>query len=243
MAEPKKFVYEAQKGKDAEMCKTLLNLFKTLRSLSVSNMEHYQTGVDSYQARFHVAFCLIYEHLELGVEPATKDIVKKLHRYDAYPGVPANGYRSILRITQKCCLHLLQLTRHISINKDSMFFRSAHYCKELESYVTALGQLRACLYYSQKLIFYCDDGELFASEEKLDTESEAEQLMMEVEKLSQNCFYGRCLGFQVITMSTPLLAHLISQYFVHYGISEFLMKVIDYSIFEWIKVHMGLCRH
>jgi hypothetical protein len=43
---------------------------------------------------------------------------------------------------------------------------------------------------------YCDPGDLFANEDNLDNEV-AESLLKEVEMLSQDCFYGRCLGFQV----------------------------------------------
>lgn len=77
-----------------------------------------------------------------------------------------------------------------------MLFRRTFYMKELEAYVTTLGQLRACLYYGQKLMNYCQAGHLFADEETLD-DSLAELLMTEVEMLSADCFYGRCLGFQV----------------------------------------------
>ena len=79
------------------------------------------------------------------------------------------------------------------------------------SYVAALGQLRAVLYYALKLIHYCQDGHLFADEEKLSCEL-AEALMMEVEDLSQECFYGRCLGFQVSC------THFLDQWFYRKGL-------------------------
>ena len=53
-----------------------------------------------------------------------------------------------------------------------------------------------CLYFLQKLTNYCQDGELFA-DEKYQTNSVAERLMMEVERISQVPFYGRCMAFQV----------------------------------------------
>ena len=75
-----------------------------------------------------------------------------------------------------------------------------HFSKELEAYVNTLGQLRACLYYLQKLVHYCKMGDLFVDQEALSSEEyqTAESLMMEVELLSQETFYGRCLGFQVV---------------------------------------------
>lgn len=51
----------------------------------------------------------------------------------------------------------------------------------------------------EKLIHYSDNGILFPDEDALSAEeySTAEGLMHEVEFLSQEMFYGRCLGFQV----------------------------------------------
>ncbi|XP_064613572.1 hormone-sensitive lipase-like [Liolophura sinensis] len=167
-------------------------------------MEHFQDGKHSHHARFHVAFSLLYEHLELGIEPMARELVNCVGDYDLSPDVPANGYRSLLKIIEKCCLRLLQLTRHITVNRDSLFFRSSFYCKELEAFVTALGQLRVCLYYVLKFISFCDQGDLFAVDEEV-YEPLAEELMTEVEMLNQDCFYGRCLAFQFCeSMQRPL---------------------------------------
>ena len=45
-----------------------------------------------------------------------------------------------------------------------------HFSKELEAYVNTLGQLRACLYYLQKLVHYCKMGDLFVDQEALSSE-------------------------------------------------------------------------
>ncbi|KAH3825885.1 hypothetical protein DPMN_127769 [Dreissena polymorpha] len=72
-------------------------------------------------------------------------IVPRLSKYDFSEEVQANGYRSFISIVNRCCLHLLQLCRHICVNKTSLLFRSAFYLKELEAYVDVLGQLMAFL--------------------------------------------------------------------------------------------------
>ncbi|KAL5019642.1 hypothetical protein ScPMuIL_002534 [Solemya velum] len=167
-------------------------------------MEYFKCGSHGYHARYHIAFCVLFEHLELGIHPSVNDLIPHLNRFDLSPDEPANGYRSLLDVVHKCCLHLVQLCRHISVNRGSLFFRSAHYCRELECFVETLGQLRACLYYAQKLIKYCQKGNLFPEDEYM-TDNVAEELMMEVELLSQDCFYGRCLGFQFCeSMQKPL---------------------------------------
>ena len=172
------------------------SLVRELKSIAISNIEYFKNGKLSHHAQFHVAFCMLFEYLDIGIEPSFREISLRVHEFDASTEEKGNGYRSLLRIVQKCCLHLLQISRHISTNRESMLFRRAFYLKELEAYVSTLGQLRACLYYSLKLMMYCQAGVLFADEEALD-DALADQLMMEVEMLSQDCFYGRCLGFQV----------------------------------------------
>lgn len=177
--------------------KFFTSIVKELKNIAISNIKYFKDGKQSHHAKFHVSFCLLFEYLDLGIEPCYREIDKRVHEFDASPKEKGNGYRSLLRIVQKCCLHLLQLSRNISTNRDTILFRRQFYMKELEAYVATLGQLRACLYYAQKLMTYCQPGNLFADEETLD-EAVAEQLMADVEMLSQDCFYGRCLGFQVL---------------------------------------------
>ena len=97
--------------------------------------------------------------------------------------------------------------RYIARHRDSILFRADHYSKELSAYVAVLGQLRACLYYLHKFITYCEPvsnkaRSLFPGESAGCEEDRrmAAQMMREVENLCQECFYGRCLGFQVTTL-------------------------------------------
>ncbi|XP_052059671.1 hormone-sensitive lipase-like [Mytilus californianus] len=179
-------------------------LLRDLRAHAISNIEYYQNGTTTSTSLFHKSFSLMHEHLDRGIQPSIEEITPRLADYDLSPDIHANGYRSLIKVVHKCCLHLLQLSRHISNNRTSMFFRGHHYSKELESYVSVLGQLRASLHYANKLIPFCDQGNLFANEAYLDNEV-AENLLKDVERLSQDCFYGRCLGFQFCeSMVKPL---------------------------------------
>ncbi|RUS86042.1 hypothetical protein EGW08_006196, partial [Elysia chlorotica] len=181
-------------------------LSKDLKSIALSNIQFFKSGKQSNHAKFHVLFRLLYEYLDIGIEPTYAELSKLVSEYDYSPEIKGNGYRSLLRVVQKCCLHLLQLCRYISTVRDSMLFRKKVYAKELESYVSALGQLRAVLYYALKLTQYCQRGHLFADEDQLNSDI-AEALMIEVESLSQEYFYGRCLGFQYCeSMQRPVQA-------------------------------------
>ncbi|GFN86132.1 hormone-sensitive lipase [Plakobranchus ocellatus] len=208
-------------------------LSRDLKSIALSNVQYFQNGKQSHHAKFHVTFRLLYEYLDVGIEPSYRELAKYVSEYDFSSDVKGNGYRSLLRVVQKCCLHLLQLSRYISSVRDSMLFRKKVYAKELESYVSALGQLRAVLYYALKLTQYCQQGHLFADEDHLNSDI-AEALMLEVESLSQESFYGRCLGFQYCeSMQRPLQAIgiVMASYSEGYLESSHMMRVAT-SVFN-----------
>ena len=140
--------------KDEQYVKEFISLTKSLKKQASVHIEYYQEKSGDNNERFYNSFIRLYDHLEYGVESGVSELMKFAHTYDFNEDVPANGYRSIISVIHKCCLHLKQLTRHISVTKDSLIFRSTHYSKELEAYVLALGQLRACLYYLQVRIIY-----------------------------------------------------------------------------------------
>ncbi|CAH1797098.1 unnamed protein product [Owenia fusiformis] len=193
--------------KDVLYGRKLKELFKTLRSSAIDNAEYFQSNSTDTNVKFYKIFCAMHEHLDVGVEPSVEFILNIAHAFDFKPSVPANGYRSVVKIVEKCCLHLVQLTRHITVNRGTFMFRSirgTHYVKELDAYVKVLTQLRAVLHYLQKLVSYCKDGDLFAQEEMLKDEA-AEKLLVESEGLDQEAFYGRCVGFQFCqSMQRPL---------------------------------------
>ena len=180
----------------------LKQLFRDLKAAAVSNIEYFQKAKGSNNERFFTCFSTLWDHLQSGIEPAIthllEDVVKN---YDCNKEIRANGYRSVVKVVQKCCLHLLQLSRHITITRETMLFRGTFYSKELEAFVTVLGQLRACIFYIQKLSEYCINGQLFPDVNQLseDAYDVASNLMVEIEALCQEPFYGRCLGFHVNT--------------------------------------------
>ena len=93
----------------------------------------------------------------------------------------------------------MKIGQKLSNNDYSRLFGQTNMIKELAAYITSLGQLRACIYYLDKLVGFCANGSLFPDEKNLSKAEvlQAESLMREVEMLNQECFYGRCLAFQV----------------------------------------------
>ncbi|XP_052805731.1 hormone-sensitive lipase-like [Mya arenaria] len=174
---------------DADFLKYFHISLKDIRSLIISSIGYYQRGKSSIRSCYYTAFCVLLERTQV-LEPLVIEIVPHLHLYDFSSEVQANGYRSFISIVNRCVIHLLQLCRHINVNKTSMLFRSSFYLKELEAYVETLGQLIACLGYLQKLMSVSVPGELFMDE------GVGDDLLLQVEMLNTDCFYSRCLGLQ-----------------------------------------------
>lgn len=186
--------------RDASYRSEIVSLIQEIKFNSVSGIEYFRRKQnDANGGRFFEAFSRLHEHTNPGIEPSVEYLLSVAYLYDLDPSVPGNGYRSILTVIEKCCIRLVTLIRYITSNRDSFIFRGDHYSRELESYVTVFGQLRACVYYLEKLVAYCPNGVLFPDELSIsaDDQTIAEQLMGEVESLCQESFYGRCLGFQV----------------------------------------------
>jgi len=184
----------------------LATLLRLLRSYAVENAEYFGGGVvGSSGDRLCTSCCQLIDHLDSGVVSGVDTLLQAAPMFDYSRLQPGSGYRSMVTVVHKCCLHLLTLVRYIRVNRESYLFRAEHYSRELEAYVTVLGQLRACLYYLQKLVLYCMNGSLFPDEDTLSPEDyhTAQYLMKEVESLCQEAFYGRCLGFQVYYSHLP----------------------------------------
>ena len=176
-------------------------LLRLLRSHAVENTQYFGGRALSGTAgeRLSTSCRQLVGHLDGGVVSGVDALLQVAPMFDYSRLQPGSGYRSMVTVVHKCCLHLLTLVRYIRVNRESYLFRAEHYSRELAAYVAVLGQLRACLYYLQKLVLYCMDGSLFPDENTLSAEEyhTAEYLMKEVETLCQEPFYGRCLGFQV----------------------------------------------
>jgi hormone-sensitive lipase len=185
----------------------LSRLFMEVRSLAICNRTYFKNAPGTANERFYGAFSQLLDHLDNGLVLGVNTLLSVAHQFDFDKSQPGNGYRSMITVIQKCCLRIMTLARYVTINRESYLFRANHYSKELEAFVTTLGQLRACLYYLQQLVQYCNEGELFPDENTLSPEryQVAERLLQEIEYLSQESFYGRCLGFQYCeSMRRPL---------------------------------------
>lgn len=177
--------------------RSLISMHRNLRQETLFNVEIYRSELGHYSElsqQLYSVFCQLFDHLE-NIDGVLLEILDFAPQYD-FNNQRINGYRSQVKVTQRCLTRLMALVRHITVNKDSYMFRRGHYVRELESYVMVLGQLRDVLHYTRKLVDYTPPGQLIPEETILDTKL-GDEIQMEMDAIDQEWFYGRALGFQV----------------------------------------------
>ncbi|XP_061675268.1 hormone-sensitive lipase isoform X2 [Syngnathoides biaculeatus] len=143
---------------------------------------------------------LIQEHAR-SLEPVISGFAAVYHHFDFDPHIPANGYRSLVKVVRCCLLHIIHKGRYITANRRSIFFRVSHNAGEIEAYCNALCQLRALLYLAQRMLHDNNHGDLFFHDET----GLSESFVREYSSMHKGCFYGRCLGFQFTPAIRPSL--------------------------------------
>ncbi|XP_078093184.1 hormone-sensitive lipase [Mustelus asterias] len=175
-------------------------MFLLLHSVAEDNIRFFQQNPSEMGRRFVTAFAQIQEHGR-GLQPVVQSFTTIFPIFDFDERTPANGYRSLIKVVRSCILHIIHKSRYISTNRRSIFFRTNHNCMEVEAYCSALCQLRALVYFAQKLLTANKHGDLFFGEEK----GLSEDFLHESNSMHKGCFYGRCLGFQFTPAIRPFL--------------------------------------
>ncbi|KAJ1133164.1 hypothetical protein NDU88_011461 [Pleurodeles waltl] len=175
-------------------------MFQTLHSLAEDNTAFFQGNSSELGQRFVSAFTSIQEHARV-LETAMGNFASFYHIFDFDEKTPANGYRSLMKLVLACVQHIIHKSRYVAANRRSIFFRTNHNCMELEAYCTALTQLRALVYFAQKLLTANRHGNLFFEEDR----GLSEEFLKEYCTMHKGCFYGRCLGFQFTPSIRPFL--------------------------------------
>ncbi|XP_051575958.1 hormone-sensitive lipase isoform X2 [Myxocyprinus asiaticus] len=146
------------------------------------------------------AMTTIQEHAR-SLEPVITGFAAIYHHFDFDPHIPANGYRSLVKVVRCCLLQIINKGRYITSNRRSIFFRTRHNAVEMEAYCSALCQLRALLYLAQRLLHDNSHGNLFFQEES----GLSQSFLRESASMHKGCFYGRCVGFQFTPAIRPCL--------------------------------------
>nr|XP_043889502.1 hormone-sensitive lipase isoform X3 [Solea senegalensis] len=179
-------------------------VFAALYGVCEENTTFFSGGGKGSQGdaarRLVEAMSSIQEHAR-SLEPVVSGFAAVYHHFDFDPHIPANGYRSLVKVVRCCLLHIIHKGRYITANRRSIFFRLAHNAGEMEAYCNALCQLRALLYLAQRMLHDNSHGNLFFQDES----GLSESFVREYSSMHKGCFYGRCLGFQFTPAIRPSL--------------------------------------
>lgn len=174
----------------AEDFKSFPILFLHLKNIIDDNMNYFQKYPNkSVCRRFIDAFERIIETLPSMQEIAVF-IAQRVTSFDYSAEVKGNGYRSLLRLLEQCIRALTDLTYYCQKHRDRFYFRSHHYCLEIEAHTDLFLRMKDLLKYAVTCMEESKDGQLFP--ESIDS-----RIMIEAEMMDRECFYGRALGFQV----------------------------------------------
>lgn len=177
--------------------KSLPLLFSHLRRLLQDNTDYFYKYVkkDVYK-RFYDGFSSMLENTD-PVKELALQLAQKAPHFDYSHEVKGNGYRSLLRLLEHCIRAITEISSYCSTHREKFYFRSHHYCLEVEAYTNLFQRTRELLQYAKILL----DG----PENCLIPETFDPKIMLEVEELDRECFYGRTLGFQVILVKLKVL--------------------------------------
>lgn len=183
---------------------------KTLRVVVSNNLEHFNRtiAVQDRQNRFLKCFSLLNDHIN-AIQPMIEKINHHSSRFD-FGKVPANGFRSLLSVTDACLCHLVGTSRVIESQRDAFLFRKNVHLKDLEEYTKVLGGLRKMLSFAQKMMEQSDSGSVFPK----DGSKLIDEWFKEIETLNQEVFYGRSLGFQYCSSVHTTLQTIVSEIFL-----------------------------
>ncbi|XP_029307310.1 hormone-sensitive lipase isoform X2 [Cottoperca gobio] len=194
----------SSKHKEGPVVMDTKAVFVALYSVCEENATFFSGGAKGSQGdaagRLVETMKLIQEHAR-SLEPVISGFATVYHHFDFDPHIPANGYRSLVKVVRCCLLHIIQKGRYITANRRSIFFRVAHNAGEMEAYCNALCQLRALLYLAQRMLHDNSHGNLFFQDES----GLSESFVREYASMHKGCFYGRCLGFQFSPAIRPCL--------------------------------------
>lgn len=167
-------------------------LFNTLHGLIVNNLDYFSRGSMSNAtcARYVTIFTVIREHLEF-LETEIEKLRDIAHLYDLDESTPGNGFRSYISLTEIFLTKSITLCRSIVTKRESMFFRSEKYRRELESCASVFTGFRTGIEYLKKMMAHNKEGELFTPDGPLT----GQELLDEYGSLDQRGFYGQYLGF------------------------------------------------
>ena len=165
-------------------------LFRPLKRILADNTDYFEqyTSKEVYKKLYN-GFKLMLSTIDSLEEGATL-LAKTAPLFDYSNDIKGNGYRSLLRLVEHCLHSVTELSAYCQTHRDRFYFRSHHYSLEVEAFANVFQRTSELLHFAKIVVEDSVPDNLFP--ENFDS-----KVMLEVEKLDRECFYGRTLGFQV----------------------------------------------
>lgn len=165
-------------------------LFRHLKRILIDNTEYFkQYTSKAVYKKFYDGFNLMLTTIDALEESATL-LAKTAPLYDYSTDVKGNGYRSLIKLVEQCIRSVTELSAYCQSHRDRFYFRSHHYSLEVEAFAKLFQRTFQLLQFAEIVVEDSVPDNLFP--ECFDS-----KVMLEVEQLDRECFYGRTLGFQV----------------------------------------------
>ncbi|KAH6931092.1 hypothetical protein HPB50_022202 [Hyalomma asiaticum] len=184
-----------------------------LLSLIEDNVYFFECARSDFGQRFSSQFGDLHDAV-MQLRDDCALIARKAHLYDFDADTPGNGYRTCLIIVNRFLPICIKLCRHVVASRDSMFFRSEFYQKELEAHLSVVAGMQVSAQFLRRMLDVGTVGDLFVGE-KLSIK----ELLEEYGSLPQVGFYGRLAGFyfcesmrRIITGLNIVMASFSDQY-------------------------------
>lgn len=177
-------------SKEKNQASTSCMKAETLKDLCKNNADYFKRDDTENGQRLYLAFQGLIDHVNT-ITPLLDNIRSVMSKYDFDEQTPGNGYRSFVAVVDASLDHALQLSRHISLSRDSFIFRKGFYMREVEAICHMMASLGTCFEHLHTLLLWSEPGELFPN-----TDHGPEELLAQSDTINQYAFYGRCLGIQ-----------------------------------------------
>ena len=173
------------------------SLYESLNKLIDSGIEYYTDKHGDVESKFLKVFRHAKTVLEI-VQPFEDKLSKAVEQFDfVYPSgerVKGNGFRSLLYVYNSALIGLQDVLNSWSRRHGGWFFVVTEHLDVVRAHVRVLDGAHLILKYAVQLAEErAAEGTVFSSGE-IATVLKKLAISDEVER---DCFYGRCLGFQV----------------------------------------------
>lgn len=200
-----------------------------LQQLCNDNLSYFSSHDDADSLKIRASLSVSVEKLQ-EMPPIYDKITKIAPLFDFDADTPGNGYRSFLKMMDKCLDFFIEVNKQLQSSRSSYFFRRSYHAKEVAAGSQLLLTLFICLEYLETLY----DWNQGKDQLSLFTDHTPQELLSTAKTINQYCFYGRCLGFQFCDSMRKAMT-VISSAMASYSEFYYSTGMLNYNLNNCIR--------